>query len=355
MRKNVKNLLLQGLAAALLAGGALGAVNASSDEASASTKPGPHNGSHATPLKKNAFTGVWPTLKFQSRGADVLTAQHLLAARGYAVTPDSAYGKETTAAVRRFQSRAGLKADGVLGPKTWGKLTALTVRRGNRGHAVKAVQVQLALTADGVFGKRTQAAVANFQKKKNLKSDGIVGPKTFDALITGSAAATPRPAARGYSLQFSKNKKHPTYSKLSLIRDGKTLKSWRAGSGLGVKDECASGQGWLPNGSYPVQAHFTNRDGNAIDGYAIQLPNKTCRPKAGTKRVTRTDLFIHSEMTRTGGQGKDTPNRDDADRWEGANDYKSLGCIKLAPADIKDLFKRLDQARWPKNLALRVG
>ncbi|MFD5589638.1 peptidoglycan-binding protein [Streptomyces sp. NPDC127063] len=356
MRKNVRSLLLQGLAAVLLAGGALGAVNATGEEANASTTSGPRSGSYATPAKDQAFTGVWPRLRTGSRGTDVRTAQHLLAARGYAVSPDGAYGKKTAAAVRQFQTRTGLKADGVIGPKTWTKLTALTIGRGDKGHAVKAVQIQLALKPDGIFGTKTQAAVAAFQKKKNLKSDGIVGPKTFHALITDSTAAKPKPVVRGYSLQFSKNWKNPTYSKLSLVRDGKVLKSWRAGSGMGSTNECASKRGWLPSGAYKVQAHFTHRDGNAIDGYAIQLPDNTCRPKAGTKQqpVTRTDLFIHSEMTRNGGQGKDNPHRDDPDRWENANDYKSLGCIKLTPADIKDLFKRLDQARWPRNLTLYV-
>ncbi|MGW5781055.1 hypothetical protein [Streptomyces sp. NPDC003863] len=60
-------------------------------------------------------------------------------------------------------------------------------------------------------------------------------------------------------------------------------------------------------------------------------------------------------MTRYCTQGKDTPDRDDADRWENANDYKSLGCIKLTPTDIKDFFKRLDQTRRPKNLTLYVN
>ncbi|MFE5300668.1 L,D-transpeptidase family protein [Streptomyces sp. NPDC056632] len=112
----------------------------------------------------------------------------------------------------------------------------------------------------------------------------------------------------------------------------------------------------MPSGAYKVQAHFTHRNGNAIDGYAIQLPDKSCMPKAGTKQkpVKRTQLFIHSEMNQDGTQGLDIPGRDDSDRWEGAGDYKSLGCIKLTPADIKDLFKRLDQARWPSNLTLYV-
>lgn len=45
------------------------------------------------------------------------------------------------------------------------------------------------------------------------------------------------------------------------------------------------------------------------------------------KKVTRTEMFIHSEMNRDGGQGS-AENR----RWDGAGDYRSNGCVKLAPA-----------------------
>ncbi|MDX3186452.1 peptidoglycan-binding protein [Streptomyces sp. NPDC012486] len=349
MRKNVRNLLLQSLAAALLAGSALSVVNATGDEANASIKPS----SSGTPASPTGFRGVWPVLKTGSSGTDVKTVQHLLAARGHAVNADGAYGKKTAAVVAKFQKRTGLKDDRAVGPKTWSKLTAFTLRTGAKGPAVKALQVQLDLKADGIYGKKTAAAVRTLQTKRNLPGTGTVDARTWNAVITGSSA---KPVIKGYSLQFQKNWKYPTYSKLSLVRDGKTLKSWRAGSGKN-KDECASELGWLPSGSYRVQAHFTNRDGAAIDGYAMQLPDTPCRPKAGEeqKPVNRTHLFIHSEMTRYGGQGKDTPNRDDSDRWENANDYKSLGCIKLKPTDIKDLFNRLDQARWPKNLTLHVS
>ncbi|MFF0561480.1 peptidoglycan-binding protein [Streptomyces sp. NPDC004266] len=193
MRKNARNLLLQGLAAVLLAGGTLGAVNVTGDEANASAKPVPH----ATHTPRIA---AWPVLRTGSRGTDVLTVQHLLAARGHAVTADGTYGKKTAAAVSQFQKRAGLRVDGIVGAKTWAKLTALTVRSGARGHAVKAVQVQLDLKVDGVFGKNTASAVSQFQKRYGLRNDGIVGPKTWNALIGTSTPAKPKPATSATAL-----------------------------------------------------------------------------------------------------------------------------------------------------------
>ncbi|MBT2451473.1 L,D-transpeptidase [Streptomyces sp. ISL-43] len=154
---------------------------------------------------------------------------------------------------------------------------------------------------------------------------------------------------RGYYLKFTKNWDHPDRSTLSLVHDGIPVKSYRAGSGVGVTDECRSNKGWLPSGTYQVKGHQTHRN-SAIKGYAIQLSDKACHPKSKKKAVNRGDLFIHSEMTKNGGQGSTEPTR-----WDGDRDYKSLGCIKLRPADIKDLFSRLNQAHWPKNLTLRVN
>ena len=58
----------------------------------------------------------------------------------------------------------------------------VTVRKGDRGRAVKAVQRRLRLTADGVFGPITHRAVKRFQKRKRLDADGIVGPLTRRAM-----------------------------------------------------------------------------------------------------------------------------------------------------------------------------
>jgi chitosanase len=50
------------------------------------------------------------------------------------------------------------------------------------GDDVKAVQTALGVTADGVYGANTAAAVSAFQRSKGLGADGVVGPATLVAL-----------------------------------------------------------------------------------------------------------------------------------------------------------------------------
>ena len=54
---------------------------------------------------------------------------------------------------------------------------------GSRGPEVIKVQEALNLDADGIFGLMTKEAVIDWQKRNDLTEDGIVGPKTYAALI----------------------------------------------------------------------------------------------------------------------------------------------------------------------------
>jgi Transglycosylase-like domain/Putative peptidoglycan binding domain len=60
--------------------------------------------------------------------------------------------------------------------------SVVTVRKGDRGPAVKSVQRRLRVAVDGVFGPQTHRAVKRFQKRRRLEADGIVGPFTRRAL-----------------------------------------------------------------------------------------------------------------------------------------------------------------------------
>jgi Transglycosylase-like domain/Putative peptidoglycan binding domain len=89
------------------------------------------------------------------------------------------------AAVAAFSASAALAPAGALAddPQATGAATTeVTLRKGDRGRAVRSLQRRLRISADGVFGSQTARAVRRFQRRKSLTADGIVGPMTRRAL-----------------------------------------------------------------------------------------------------------------------------------------------------------------------------
>jgi len=58
----------------------------------------------------------------------------------------------------------------------------VTLRRGSTGTAVKVLQAALHITADGIFGPHTQAAVEAYQRSHHLAVTGVVTTPMWDAL-----------------------------------------------------------------------------------------------------------------------------------------------------------------------------
>lgn len=108
------------------------------------------------------------------------------------VTADGIFGSKTQNTLKTWQKKNGLTADGVAGPKTWAKIAsnAPTLNSGASGTWVKVLEVLLeTMTDDGKYLTAEKQAVKAYQTSKNLAVDGIVGPKTWAALF-GTATST---------------------------------------------------------------------------------------------------------------------------------------------------------------------
>lgn len=57
------------------------------------------------------------------------------------------------------------------------------LRRGSVGSDVRRVQKKVGVIADGVFGRKTEAAVKTWQRSHGLKADGIVGVLTWSKMF----------------------------------------------------------------------------------------------------------------------------------------------------------------------------
>lgn len=161
------------------------------------------------------FTGGLPlrSLSQGDRGYDVYVLQLKLynlnvnlsfAEPGY-------YDSDTVAAVKEFQTKFGLKADGKYGPTLRRYLwptevnkqeeqenqnkgtiddpyTERTLMLNMYGTDVANAQMRLKAAgylfgkADGIFGKETKAAVIRLQKDYGLKQDGIIGKYTWQKI-----------------------------------------------------------------------------------------------------------------------------------------------------------------------------
>jgi peptidoglycan hydrolase-like protein with peptidoglycan-binding domain len=126
--------------------------------------------------------------------------------RALGIASDGIYGPQTRHAVRSYQAAHGLTVDGIVGPQTLGSLglgssaSASTASSSSSGSAatVSAVQSRIGVSADGVFGPQTAAAVKHYQAAHGLTADGIVGPATAQALGLAAPSHPLREAHHGH-------------------------------------------------------------------------------------------------------------------------------------------------------------
>ncbi|MEO7765835.1 MAG: peptidoglycan-binding protein [Ferruginibacter sp.] len=161
-----------------------------------------------TPIALNSATPSGgsddDSLQKGDRGSTVTVLQKLLHDLDFKITVDGVFGGETETIIKTFQQKHSLPVTGVVTPEVLGviqeeaslpsvpakKFTSGSfIKKGDSGSAVLSIQQALnakganpTVDEDGVFSSGTFAAVKIFQQNNGLGADGIVGPKTFNAL-----------------------------------------------------------------------------------------------------------------------------------------------------------------------------
>lgn len=170
--------------------------------------------SSGTSSSNSSVSSAGTTLRYDMRGDAVLKLQQDLNKLGYySGTISGHFGSKTEAAVMSFQKANGLSADGIAGSKTLAKIaTALgssssgsssnssssnsssssssssLLKQGTKSEAVRTLQQNLKTlgyytgSVTGNFGPLTKEAVYSFQKANGLSADGVAGEKTLAAV-----------------------------------------------------------------------------------------------------------------------------------------------------------------------------
>lgn len=88
---------------------------------------------------------------------------------------------------KKFQQVMGLNADGIVGPRTNEAVDAINkkplCKKGSVGFSVRYIQYKVGANITGTFDDATLAMVKKWQTNKKLTPDGMVGPNSWKNLI----------------------------------------------------------------------------------------------------------------------------------------------------------------------------
>ena len=180
----------------------------------------------ASPVPTQRPSGLPRNLRLGMKGDDVTRVQQRLSDLGYDVAVGGTFSGLTEEAVLFFQYVNKLDADGIVGPKTYKKLTSrtalgpsgTTVRTllsyGMKGQDVMELQMRLGQLGyyddivSGNYLKNTRKAVYAFQEAHGLYADGVAGPDTLYLVFSQMAKQAPGPGDRTASADSNPGQQH---------------------------------------------------------------------------------------------------------------------------------------------------
>lgn len=131
-------------------------------------------------------------VSYGSKGSDVKTLQEMLNSNGYSLDVDGVFGSKTQAAVKDYQKKNSLSADGIVGKNTWGTLSSAS-SGGSTSNAGAA-------TAGTTAKASTSAADMSFSYDDYQKSDAVM---QAEALLQQQLANKPGEYTSAWSDQIS--------------------------------------------------------------------------------------------------------------------------------------------------------
>ena len=300
-----------------------GIVDAATQKKLDSTSAVKANGSTATTTTTTTTT-TDGTLKKGDSGTAVKELQKRLKELGYYTSSiDGSYGAQTVAAVKAFQKKNGLTADGVAGSTTLKKLnstsavaattsttstttttttTTTTLKKGDKGDAVKALQTRLKAlgyyntTVDSDYGAQTVAAVKAFQKKNGLTQTGTADATTLKAINSTSAI-----------------KANATTTTTTTTTTNTTLKSGSSGDAVKELQQRLKTLGYynsVIDGDYGYKTvaavkAFQKKNGLTADGVAGTTTLKKLNSSSAVKATTSTTTTTTTSGLKSGDKGDD--------------------------------------------------
>lgn len=144
-------------------------------------------------------------------------------------------------------------------PGSWGEMAA-PIKLGDTGWRAYSVQCMVAVSPDGVFGPKTDAAVKAWQKDHGLKVDGVVGPTSQTTMLELAGLRADRaqgmPEGVGYGFAVSEG--------ANML----AATNWQVPGGV----DCGSAQWRVYGPPYDVSAlRFAFNARTALDGAVGRL------------------------------------------------------------------------------------
>lgn len=168
------------------------------------------------------------------------------------------WGDETTGndAIGDWYAYFGMEKPGEAAGNPYAEPAGL-LQKGSQGNGVRWVQWQLSqahghgeVAVDGLFGDKTEAAVLAVQREAGLSADGIVGPDTRAALLEKPGAPESGAPSVVYQVYTAANKWLPEVTDYGEGSDGYAGYPGHAVQGVRAR---------LTRGSIEYRVHIANR------------------------------------------------------------------------------------------------